>query len=119
LKVSVPAPLKSDSTTPVLAVARLQSVTMGPEIVAYLERIDETLEPYRGRFLVHGGAAETLEGSWSGDIVIIQFPDRESAHAWYGSSAYQAILPLRTRNADSEVVLVDTVPADHQATDVL
>jgi uncharacterized protein (DUF1330 family) len=111
--------MKSDGKMPVLAVARLQNVTMGPEIVAYLERIDETLEPHRGRFLVHGAAAEILEGSWSGDIVIIQFPDRQSAHAWYASSAYQAILPLRARNADSEVILVATAPADHQATDIL
>ena len=55
------------------AVARLHNVNMGEAIVEYLERIDQTLQPYAGRFLVHGGPLETLEGSWSGDLVIIEF----------------------------------------------
>jgi uncharacterized protein (DUF1330 family) len=108
-----------ESSTPVLAVAHLRDVTMGAEIVEYLERIDATLEPYGGRFLVHGGTVEVLEGQWSGDIIVLQFPDRPSALAWYGSPEYQAILPLRTGNARGEVVLVETVPADHRATDIL
>ncbi|HET9948921.1 MAG TPA: TOBE-like domain-containing protein [Longimicrobiales bacterium] len=106
-------------TTPALAVAHLRNVAMGPDIVAYLERIDETLKPFGGRFLVHGGPIEALEGSWSGDLIIIQFPDRERALAWYRSSAYQEILALRTDNAEGEVIVVDTVPADHRATNVL
>jgi uncharacterized protein (DUF1330 family) len=28
---------------------------MGPSIVEYLQRIDVTLEPFAGRFMVHGG----------------------------------------------------------------
>jgi len=63
------------------AVARLHRVNMGAEIVEYLERIDETLEPFGGRFLVHGGRLEVLEGKWPGDLIIIEFPDRETARA--------------------------------------
>ena len=42
------------------AVAHLRTVTMGPEIAAYLQRIDATLAPFGGRFLIHGGEAEVL-----------------------------------------------------------
>ncbi|MBV9490352.1 MAG: DUF1330 domain-containing protein [Verrucomicrobia bacterium] len=101
------------------AVGHLRKVTRGPAIVEYLERIDDTLKPFEGRFLVHGGAVERLEGPWSGDLIVIEFPDRERARAWYQSRAYQAILPLRTGHSEGEVVLVDTVPPDHRATDVL
>lgn len=102
-----------------LAVAHLRNVVMGPAIVEYLERIDDTLRPFGGGFLVHGGPAELLEGHWAGDLVIIGFPDRESARRWYHSDAYRQIVALRTENAEGDVILIDTVADDHRATDVL
>lgn len=104
---------------PTLAMVNLRNVAMGPAIVEYLERIDATLRPFRGRFLVHGGPIELLEGHWSGDLIIVEFPDRASARSWYRSPAYQAILPLRTAHAEGDVLLIDTVPEDHRATDIL
>ncbi len=81
---------------PAYAVAHLRSVRLGPEIFDYIGRIDATLEPYGGRFLIHGGPVDPLDGNWSGDLVVIAFKDRETAHAWYVSPEYQAILRLRT-----------------------
>jgi uncharacterized protein (DUF1330 family) len=101
------------------AIAHLRNVRVGPDIVRYLERIDATLEPFGGRFIVHGGAIDVREGEWPGTVIVIEFPDRERATAWYDSPAYQEILPLRTRNADGTAILVDGVDADHRATDVL
>ena len=101
------------------AIAHLRELTMGPEIVEYLKRIDATLAPYGGRFLVHGADVHTLEGEWPGDIVIIAFPDRDRATRWYESDPYQAILPLRTENSDSVAILVDGVGEDHRSTDLL
>ena len=49
------------------AVAHMRQATMGPQIVEYLHRIDATLEPFGGRFLVHGGDVEVIENSqWHG-----------------------------------------------------
>lgn len=107
------------AAVPAYAIGILRNVDLGPAITQYLERIDGTLEPFGGRFVVHGGATDTLEGAHPGDIVVIEFPDRQHAVAWYRSPAYQAILPLRADNADSTVVIVDGVPPDHAATDVL
>lgn len=104
---------------PAYAVANLRSVTFGPAIISYLRRIDETLAPFDGRFLVHGAKADVMEGSWDGDLVVIEFPDLEQARAWYRSDAYQQILALRTENSEGTVVLIDGVPADHRATDIL
>jgi uncharacterized protein (DUF1330 family) len=104
---------------PAYAVAHLRSLKMGPPIVEYLERIDATLAPFGGRFLIHGAKAEVLEGEWPGHLVVIAFPDLARARAWYASPAYQAILRLRTDNADCSAFVIDGVPENHRATDVL
>ena len=101
------------------AVAHMRQVSMGPAIVEYLHRIDATLAPFGGRFLVHGGAFEPLEGEWPGHLIVIEFPNREQAKGWYGSPAYREILALRTENSQSDVILIDRVAQPHKATDVL
>jgi uncharacterized protein (DUF1330 family) len=101
------------------AIAHLQNVRMGPQIVEYLRRIDDTLEPFGGRFLVHGMRQTVIEGEWPGDVIIIEFPDRAGAEAWYASEAYQAILPLRTDNADGNAIIVDGNAEDHRGADLL
>lgn len=61
------------------AVALLYDVEVGPAIRAYLERIDATLAPFGGRFVIHGGAVTELEGTWPGDLIVIEFPDGAAA----------------------------------------
>lgn len=97
------------------AVAHLWDVDPNAEIVEYLRRIDATLEPYGGRFLVHGTPPEVLEGEWPGHLVVIGFPDLSAARAWYDSPAYRDILALRTRNAEGVTLLVDGVPDGYRA----
>jgi uncharacterized protein (DUF1330 family) len=104
---------------PTYVVAHLQNVVMGEEIAEYLMKVDDTFKPYGGRFLVHGATAETVEGRWPGSIVIVEFPDREKARAWYASDAYQSILRLRTNNSDGHVIFVDGVPEGYRARDLL
>jgi uncharacterized protein (DUF1330 family) len=104
---------------PAYAIAHLRSVQVGPEILEYLQRIDDTLEPFGGRFLIHGATPEVLEDAFPGVLVVIEFPERETAHAWYASNAYQAILPLRTENSDGTAFIVDGVKPGHRATDAV
>jgi uncharacterized protein (DUF1330 family) len=101
------------------AIGNLSRVEIGPPIVTYLERIDATLAPFGGRFLIHGGHKEVLEGNWSSDLIMIEFPDLDRARAWYASPAYQEIVPFRRDNADGAVVLMEGVGEDHVATDIL
>jgi uncharacterized protein (DUF1330 family) len=101
------------------AVAHLRTVALGPEIFEYIARIDATLEPFGGRFLIHGGPVDAMDGNWSGDLVVIAFRDCGTAHAWYASSGYQTILRLRTDNSDGNAFIVDGVPDGYQAADAL
>jgi len=80
-----------------------------PDIVTYLERIQDTLDPFSGRFLVHGGAMDVMEGEWAGAVVMIEFPSMDEGRAWYESAAYQEILPLRTTHIDGDCILVQGV----------
>ncbi|MEU4122413.1 DUF1330 domain-containing protein [Streptomyces virginiae] len=97
------------------AIAHLRPETMNEDILTYIEAIQSTMDPFGGRFLVHGKEVEVMEGPFPGTVVVIGFPDIERARAWYASDAYQAILPLRTDHIAGEAVLVEGVPADYDA----
>ncbi|WP_322062934.1 DUF1330 domain-containing protein [Paraburkholderia sp. J63] len=101
------------------AIAHLHQTELCAEIVEYLEKIDGTLAPFGGRFIIHGGRVEQLEGKFRGNLIVIEFDDRERARTWYRSPAYQAILPLRTRHASGDVFFIDQVAQPHRATDIL
>ena len=68
---------------PTYALAHLYDPAPHPEVVEYIERIQDTLDPYGGRFLVHGPEVTVVEGDWPGTVVIIEFPDRDSVSGWY------------------------------------
>ena len=76
-------------------------------------------EPYRplaassiarfgGRFVVRGGKAELLEGaSEPARIVVIEFPDADTARRWYHSAEYQAALKIRQAASHGRLILVE------------
>ncbi|SCL20594.1 Uncharacterized conserved protein, DUF1330 family [Micromonospora rhizosphaerae] len=100
---------------PAFALAHLRTPQLNDDIFEYLEKIQATLDPYEGRFLVHGPKPEVIEGDWPGTVVIIEFPDVERARAWYASPAYQEILPLRLRHIEGSAILVEGVGPDYDA----
>ena len=97
------------------ALAHLRTPTLHDDIFEYIEQIQDTMDPYGGRFLVHGAEVEVIEGRWPGTVVIIEFPDMAAARAWYASPAYQAILPLRTRHIEGETLIVPGVGPGYDA----
>ena len=100
-------------------VAHLQEMSVNREIVQYLQQIDDTLKPYDGHFLVHGKDAEVVEGSFPGYCIIIEFPDQKRAREWYHSEEYQNIAALRTENSKGNVIIVDGVAENYEASDLL
>jgi len=80
-----------------------------PETYAtYRAQTPGVIARYGGRFIVRGGAAETLEGEREpARLVVIEFPDRDAARRFYDSPEYQAIIGLRQRAATSRVILVE------------
>jgi uncharacterized protein (DUF1330 family) len=73
--------------------------------------VPATIAQYGGKFLVRGGAAETLEGSWSPKrLVVLEFPSVEQARAWYSSDAYAEALAFRDRALERRLTLVEGLP---------
>ncbi|MDI2132949.1 DUF1330 domain-containing protein [Yinghuangia seranimata] len=102
------------------AIAHVRAVEFCPEIVEYLQRVDETIEPFGGRFIVHASPNKrAVEGDWSSDAIVIEFPSMEDATGWWDSPAYREILPLRTRNMTADIVLIEGCPAGYRAQDAL
>ncbi|MET9424422.1 MULTISPECIES: DUF1330 domain-containing protein [unclassified Streptomyces] len=98
------------------AVGNLQpAARLDDEVFDYMERIQSTLDPYEGRFLVHGATLDVREGEWPGALVVIGFPTLRQARDWYESPAYQELIPLRTRHLAGDVILVDGVAPGYDA----
>ncbi|WP_328927788.1 DUF1330 domain-containing protein [Streptomyces sp. NBC_00190] len=97
------------------AIGHIRPDTMNEDVLRYIEEIQSTMDPFDGRFLVHGKEVEVKEGPWPGTVVVIGFPDIDKARGWYASDAYQALIPLRTDHIAGEVILVEGVPADYDA----
>jgi uncharacterized protein (DUF1330 family) len=64
-----------------------------------------------GRYRVRGGNPTRLEGEWElpDALVVLEFPTREAAQAWYGDPEYGPLIRLRRAHARSELVLVDGI----------
>jgi uncharacterized protein (DUF1330 family) len=84
------------------------TITNPEGYAAYAAQVPHTIEAYGGKYLVRGGRTTLVEGSSHGDRnVVIEFPNRDAAEAWYASDSYQAIINLRTSNATGSLALVD------------
>lgn len=67
----------------------------------YRARVPATLEPWGAELVFRGKQIAVLSGQHShSDVVVIRFPDKESANSWHSSAAYQSLIPLRTHAAE-------------------
>ena len=103
---------------PAYAIGHLHNPRLHSDVFEYLERIQYTLDPFGGRFIVHGGELDVREGEWPGAAVVIEFPSMADARAWYDSPAYQEILELRNSHITTDAILVEGVEPDHSSAEM-
>lgn len=76
----------------------------------YRKLTPASLVPYDGKFVVRGGATETLEGEWSpGRVVIVEFPSVEKAKAWWSSPGYAPAKAIRQSASVTKMILVEGI----------
>lgn len=76
----------------------------------YKQMVPASLAAYGGSFIVRGGRAESLEGEWTPErIVILEFPTVERAKAWWSSAEYAEAKGLRQATARTRMILVEGV----------
>jgi uncharacterized protein (DUF1330 family) len=101
-----------EMTTYLINHLRIPNGVPNEEALVYLENVEATFLPYGGKWLVLDAQVQPMEGEWPGSVVLMEFPDMETAQKWYNSPEYQKILHLRTGNAISDLILADQVGPD-------
>lgn len=77
----------------------------------YMNEAPATVAAFGGRYLVRGNDVQALEGAWEHErMVIVEFPDKEAALAWYHSDVYRPLRDLRQDNAEAVILLAQGVP---------
>lgn len=76
----------------------------------YAEEAPKSIAAFGGRYVVRGGAVQTVEGEApKGILVVIGFDSLAQARGWYDSPAYRAIQPIRANSTRSRILIVEGV----------
>jgi uncharacterized protein (DUF1330 family) len=76
----------------------------------YKKLASATVEKYGGKYIIRGGAVETLEGDWNAKrIVVLQFDSIQRAKEWLNSEEYREPRKMRHRTARTRMVVVEGV----------
>ena len=74
----------------------------------YKKMTPETIREFEGEFVVRGGEFQVLEGQWQPErLVILSFPSKEKALAWWNSESYTRAKLLRQRAAKTKMLLLE------------
>ena len=84
-----------------------QITVIDPERYREYVRLDTpVVARFGGRFLVRGGRSAALEGDILDRHVVIEFPDYDTALAFYHSDEYQRAAEIRRESAESRMLVV-------------
>jgi uncharacterized protein (DUF1330 family) len=76
----------------------------------YRGKVAPTIAKHGGRFVVRGGKHEVKEGTWQPTrLVIIEFPTRAAAEAWYSDPDYVPLIKMRQSAGKGHLLIVDGV----------
>ena len=75
----------------------------------YIPNVQTLVESHGGRYLVRSPEFDVVEadGEPPTIVVVIEFPSKEAAGAFYASPEYQPWLEKRKAGAATELILVD------------
>ena len=84
----------------------------------YTALTPDIISKHGGRFIVRGGAVETIEGPEFKDrLVIVEFPSAEAMKTFHASEEYQKAVVHRRESAESTFLLAEGVPPGEKAPD--
>lgn len=79
-----------------------------PEVYEeYKKLTPASVESYGGKFVIRGNPVHVMEGEWNYDrLVLLEFPSKEIAIAWYNSKEYQKAKKIRERASSANFLIV-------------
>jgi uncharacterized protein (DUF1330 family) len=83
----------------------------GDSFEQYRSRAKASIEKHGGRYLVRAALPEAAEGDWPPQrrLVILEFPDMDTARRWYSSEDYAQALTFRDRALSRRLVFVEGI----------
>ena len=86
------------------------TVTNEEQMKKYREWSTRAMQEHGAEVLVRGGEFEVLEGGWTpGRLVVLRFPDRAAAKAFYAGDTYTHARTLRENAGVMRMVVVDGI----------
>jgi uncharacterized protein (DUF1330 family) len=86
------------------------TVTDAEKMAQYREWSTKAMQEHGAEVLVRGGAFEVLEGPWTPSrLVLLKFPGREQAKAFYDSQTYTHARSVREGAGIMRMIVVDGV----------
>jgi uncharacterized protein (DUF1330 family) len=73
----------------------------------YVAANQAAFRKYRGRYVVRAGRHESVEGACRPRLVVIEFPDYDTALACYRCPEYQHAITLRRGRAVADIAVVE------------
>jgi len=83
------------------------TVTNPEGFAKYGAAVGPTFAGHEMEVIVLDHHSDGLEGSPGENTVVLKFPTKDAALAWYNSDAYQAVMHHRIENTEGSIVLVD------------
>ena len=82
-------------------------ITNAEAYQAYPPAVLPTLAAHGAEVLVADYASVPVEGDPAVVTIVVRFPSKAAARAWYDSPEYQKIVGLRTDNSEGMVIFAD------------
>lgn len=97
---------------PAYVIAQIEIRDPG-EYRRYLAGFMPIFERYRGRLLATSACrAEVIEGAWEFPrLVVMEFPDFDTAKRWHDDPDYKALAEHRKRSAQANLIVVEGLDA--------
>jgi uncharacterized protein (DUF1330 family) len=74
----------------------------------YKSKVPALIRKHGGEYLVRGGTLVIAEGDWRPTrLVLLRFPDFDSAQAFFDDPEYQPLGTLRQRVSKADIVIVE------------
>ena len=79
------------------------------KLKVYVSKVGATMAPHGGKMVARGKVAKQISGEVKHQIeAVFEFPNADAIDTWYGSDAYQALIPNRDEAADVTIVVLDS-----------
>jgi uncharacterized protein (DUF1330 family) len=88
----------------------VQATVKDPEkLAAYSQEAGPTIAKHQGELFLRAPVLEVMAGESDCErVIILKFPDTDTARNWYNCEEYQALIPLRDEGADMLFTLLES-----------